>query len=69
MSWFMNITWLIWATYSPFPKISENKMENSSENTWPRKSLRGRVFSILFCIAFSDISGNGKHAALQVLLK
>ena len=36
MSWFMNITWLIWATYSPFPKISENKMENRSESTWPR---------------------------------
>ena len=24
--------WLIWATYNPFSKISENKMGNRSEN-------------------------------------
>ena len=55
--------WLIWATYNSFPKISENKMENSLKNTRPRKILRCRVIYTLFCFLFSYISGNGKHAA------
>ena len=56
-------SWLIWATYNSLPNISENKTENRSKNTRPRKILRGCIFSILFCIVFSDISENRKHAA------
>ena len=59
------IPWLTWATYNSFPKISENKMKNRSKNTGPRKILCGCVFYILFCIVFSDISENGKHAAAR----
>ena len=55
------VTWLIWATYNPFPKISENKTENSSETTQPRKISRGCVFYILFYIIYSKISENAKH--------
>ena len=40
-------------------------MENRSKNTRPRQIRRDRVFYILFCIAFSDISGNGKHAVAR----
>ena len=60
------VPWLIWTTYNSFPKISENKTENRSKNTRPRKILCGRVFYILFCIVFSDISRNGKHAAASL---
>ena len=59
------LPWLIWAIYNSFPKISENKMKNRSKNTRLRKTLRGRMFYILFCIVFSDFSGNGKHAAAR----
>ena len=45
--------------------MSENKTENRSKCTRPRKTLRGLVFYILFCIVFSDISGYGKHAAAR----
>ena len=54
-----------WETYSSFSKISENKTENRSKNTRPRKVLRGLVFYILFCILFFNFSRNGKHAAAQ----
>ena len=54
-----------WETYSSFPKISENKTENRSKNTRPRKVLRGLVFYILFCILFFNFPRNGKHAAAQ----
>ena len=59
------LPWLIWATHNSFSKISENKTENRSKNTWSRKILRGREFYILFCIVFSDISGNGKYVAAR----
>ena len=57
--------WLIWATYSSFPNISENKTESRSKNTRLRKILHDHVFYILFCIVFSDIAGNRKHTAAQ----
>ena len=59
------LPWLIWATYSSFAKISVNKMENRSKNTWPCKILCGHVFCILFCIVFCDYSGNRKDAAAR----
>ena len=48
-----------------FLKYQEKKTESRSKNTRPRKILRGRVFYILFCIVFSNILGNEKHAAAR----
>ena len=65
----MIVLWLIWATYNSFLKISENKTENRSKITRPRKILCRRVFYILFCIVFSNISGNGKLAAARTFTR
>ena len=45
------VPWLIWTTYNPFSKISENKMGNRSE--------------ILLYILHFKISENAKHATAQ----
>ena len=37
------LPWLIWGTYNPVPKISENKMGKRPERTWPRKTPRSNV--------------------------
>ena len=50
---------MIWATYNPFRKTSENKMESRPENM--------RVFYILFYILYFKISGNAKQISRQVL--
>ena len=43
---------LIWATYNPFPKKLEYKMENTSESRWPLKILECRnvFYPILYLI-------------------
>ena len=61
----MIVPCLISATYNSFLKISENKTENRSKNTGSCKILCGRMFSILFCIVFSNISENGKLVAAR----
>ena len=44
--------WLIWATYNPFPKISEDKMENRSKHATVLKFMRPRVLNLILYLVF-----------------
>ena len=57
------LPWLIWGTYNPVPKISENKMGKRSERTWPRKTHVATSCKSCFIFLHPKILENEKREA------